>query len=87
MIISPTNSYEASDLTVRWLDAASETYMIGKPTDFGTWDKSTGRWTVRMPETTVGVLMSITPNSRVKLQKYPLEDIDLMRDLIYRVIS
>ena len=36
-----------------------------------------------MPTTTVGVLMSITPNNRVQLQKYPLEDIDLMRDLIY----
>ena len=36
-----------------------------------------------MPETTVGVLMSITPITRVKLQEYPLEDIDLMRDLIY----
>ena len=36
-----------------------------------------------MPVTTVGVLMSITPKNRVKLQEYPLEDIDLMRDLIY----
>ena len=36
-----------------------------------------------MPTTTAGVLMSITPKNRVKLQKYPLEDIDFMRDLIY----
>ena len=54
-----------------------------KATDFGTWNKTTGQWVVKMPETTVGVLMSITPITRVKLQKYPLEDIDLMRDLIY----
>ena len=36
-----------------------------------------------MPDTTVGVLMSIVPNNQVKLKAYPLEDIDLMRDLIY----
>lgn len=81
--IFPINTYGADELTVSWFDAASQTSKIGKPTDFGTWNKTTGQWVVKMPETTVGVLMSITPITRVKLQKYPLEDIDLMRDLIY----
>ena len=35
-----------------------------------------------MPTTTAGVLMSITPKSRVQLQDYPLEEIDEMRDII-----
>ena len=35
-----------------------------------------------MSETTVGVLMSITPNNRVQLKTYPLEDIDTLRDNI-----
>ena len=81
--IFPINTYNADELTVSWFDAASQTSKIGKPTDFGTWNKTTGQWVIKMPETTVGVLMSITPITRVKLQKYPLEDIDLMRDLIY----
>lgn len=81
--IFPINTYEADELTVSWFDAASETTKVGEPTNFGTWNKTTGQWVVKMPATTVGVLMSITPTTRVKLQKYPLEDIDLMRDLIY----
>lgn len=83
VLIYPINTYEANELTVTWYDAASQTPKIGKPTEFGTWNKESGKWTVKMKETTVGVLMSITPITRVKLQKYPLEDIDLMRDLIY----
>ena len=55
--------------------------MSGYPTDFGTWNKNTGEWTVKMTNT-VGVLMSITPKNRVSLKTYPLEDIDEMRDLI-----
>lgn len=82
VIISPINTYEASELTVTWFDAATETTKTGKPTDFGTWTKSTGRWTIKMPATTVGVLMSITPNSRVKLKSYPLEEIEEMKDQI-----
>ena len=35
-----------------------------------------------MPETTVGILMSITPKNRVLLRTYPLEDIDTLRDNI-----
>lgn len=81
--IYPINTYESKELTVTWFDAASQKSLTGKPTDFGTWNKSTGKWTIKMAETTVGVLMSITPINRVKLQEYPLEDIDLMRDLIY----
>lgn len=81
--IFPINTYNADELTITWFDAASQTPKIGKPTDFGTWNKTTGQWVIKIPETTVGVLMSITPITRVKLQKYPLEDIDLMRDLIY----
>ena len=81
--IFPINTYNADELTITWFDAASQTPKIGKPTDFGTWNKTTGQWSIKIPETTVGVLMSITPITRVKLQKYPLEDIDLMRDLIY----
>ena len=83
VLIYPIQTYNATELTVTWFDAASQTTKIGKPTDFGTWNKESGKWAVKMPETTVGVLMSITPINRVKLKKYPLEDIDLMRDLIY----
>ena len=83
VLIFPINTYEADELTVTWFDAASQTSKVEKPIDFGTWNKTTGQWVVKMPETTAGVLMSITPITRVKLQKYPLEDIDLMRDLIY----
>ena len=75
VIISPINTYEASELTITWFDAATETTRTGKPTDFGTWTKSTGKWTIKMPTTTVGVLMSITPKNRVQLKTYPLEDI------------
>lgn len=82
VIISPINTYDANELTVTWFDAATETTKTGKPTDFGTWTKSTGRWTIKMPATTVGVLMSITPNNRVKLKSYPLEEIEEMRDQI-----
>lgn len=83
VIISPINTYEAKDLTITWYDAATQKSQIGNPSNFGTWSKTTGKWTIKMSETTVGVLMSITPNNRVQLKKYPLEDIDLMRDLIY----
>lgn len=83
VLIYPLNTYDANELTITWFDAASETPRVGNPTEFGTWNKASGKWLVKMPETTAGVLMSITPISRVKLQKYPLEDIDLMRDLIY----
>lgn len=83
VLIFPLNTYDADELTITWFDAATETSKIGKPTDFGTWNKASGKWTVKMPETTVGILMTITPITRTKLQKYPLEDIDLMRDLIY----
>lgn len=82
VIVAPINTYEASELTVTWFDAASETSKIGHPTDFGTWNKSTGKWTVKMPATTVGILMSITPKNRVQLKTYPLEDIDTLRDNI-----
>lgn len=82
-LIYPINTYEADELTVVWFDAATQATKIGKPTDFGTWNKATGKWSINMHTTTAGVLMSITPIVRVKLQKYPLEDIDLMRDMIY----
>lgn len=80
--VYPTNTYESSDLTVTWFDAASQTSRTGRPTEFGTWNKATGKWSVIMSETTVGVLMSITPNNRVQLKTYPLEDIDTLRDNI-----
>lgn len=80
--ISPTNTYEDTELTVSWLDAASETWKTGNPSDFGQWNKETGVWTIAMSATTVGVLKSITPTLRVALQDYPLEQIDEMRDLI-----
>lgn len=80
--IYPTNTYESSELTVTWFDAASQTSRTGKPTEFGTWNKATGKWSVIISETTVGVLMSITPNNRVQLKTYPLEDIDTLRDNI-----
>lgn len=81
--IFPINTYNADELTITWFDASSETPKTGKPTEFGTWNKTTGVWTIKIPDTTAGILMSITPKTRVKLQSYPLEDIDLMRDLIY----
>lgn len=80
--IAPINTYEASDLTITWFDAATGTSMIGKPTDFGTWNKNLGTWTIKMPATTVGTLMSITPKNRVQLKTYPLEEIDTLRDNI-----
>lgn len=83
VLIYPINTYEASELTVTWFDAATETTKTGKPTDFGTWNKQSGKWLVKIPTTTTGVLMSIIPINRVKLQRHPLENIDLMRDLIY----
>ena len=61
---------------------ATETTRTGKPTDFGTWNKTSGNWNVVMSPTQVGLLMSITPKNRVKLQDYPLEQIDEMRDII-----
>lgn len=79
--ISPENTYNADELTVTWHNAALDKIMSGYPTDFGTWNKTTGEWTVKMTST-VGVLMSITPKNRVSLKNYPLEDIDEMRDLI-----
>ena len=80
--IYPANVYDANELTVTWFNAATQTTNTGKPTDFGTWSKGSGKWTIKMPATTVGVLMSITPNSRVQLKAYPLEDIDTLRDNI-----
>lgn len=79
--ISPVNKYDAEELTVTWHNAALDKIVSGHPTDFGTWNKTTGVWTVKMTNT-VGVLMSITPKNRVSLKDYPLEDIDEMRDLI-----
>ena len=61
---------------------STETTRTGKPTDFGTWNKASGNWNVIMAPTQVGLLMSITPKNRVKLQDYPLEEIDEMRDVI-----
>lgn len=81
VLIEPKNTYNANELTVTWHNAALNKTMSGHPTDFGTWNKNTGVWTVKMTNT-VGVLMSITPGNRVSLKTYPLEDIDEMRDLI-----
>lgn len=79
--ISPKNTYNNDELIVTWHNAALNKTMSGYPTDFGTWNKNTGEWTVKMTNT-VGVLMSITPKNRLSLKTYPLEDIDEMRDLI-----
>ena len=80
--IMPKNTYEANDITITWFDMSTETTRIGKPTDFGTWNKASGNWNVVMSPTQVGLLMSITPNNRVQLKNYPLEQIDEMRDTI-----
>lgn len=79
--IRPANTYDNSELTITWHNAALDKIMSGHPTDFGTWNKTTGEWTVKMTNT-VGVLMSITPKNRVSLKSYPLQSIDEMRDLI-----
>lgn len=79
--IEPANTYDNSELTVTWHNAALNKIETGTPDDFGVWNKSTGAWQVEM-NNTVGVLMSITPKNRVSLKNYPLEDIDEMRDLI-----
>ena len=63
----------------KYLDRPETPVFIGGMTQYIEFDEVISK----MPGTTVGVLMSITPITRVKLQKYPLEDIDLMRDLIY----
>ena len=80
--ITPKNTYNADDITITWFDMSTETTRTGKPTDFGTWNKNSGNWNVVMAPTQVGLLMSITPKNRVKLQDYPLEQIDEMRDII-----
>ena len=80
--ITPKNKYEADELTITWFDMSTETTRTGKPTDFGTWNKTSGNWNVVMAPTQVGLLMSITPKNRVQLQDYPLEEIDEMRDII-----
>lgn len=80
--INPKDTYEADELTITWFDMSTETTRTGKPTDFGTWNKTSGNWNVIMAPTQVGLLMSITPKNRVKLQDYPLEEIDEMRDTI-----
>ena len=80
--INPKDTYEADELTITWFDMSTETTRTGKPTDFGTWNKTSGNWNVIMAPTQVGLLMSITPKNRVKLQDYPLEEIDEMRDII-----
>ena len=80
--ITPINTYEAEDLQISWWNVALEKAIVGSPNDFGNWNKASGIWTVTMPTTQAGVLMSITPKNRVSLKNYPLEDIDEMRDLI-----
>lgn len=80
--ITPKNTYEADELIITWFDMPTETTRTGKPTDFGTWNKTSGNWNVIMAPTQTGLLMSITPKNRVQLQNYPLEEIDEMRDII-----
>lgn len=80
--ITPKNTYEADELIITWFDMSTETTRTGKPTEFGTWSKTSGNWNVVMAPTQVGLLMSITPKNRVQLQDYPLEEIDEMRDKI-----
>lgn len=80
--ITPKNTYNADELIITWFDMSTETTRTGKPTDFGTWNKTSGNWNVIMAPTQVGLLMSITPKNRVKLQDFPLEEIDEMRDII-----
>lgn len=80
--ITPKNTYEADELIITWFDMSTETTRTGKPTDFGTWNKASGNWNVVMAPTQVGLLMSITPKNRVKLQDFPLEEIDEIRDII-----
>lgn len=80
--ITPKNTYEENELTITWFDMSTETTRTGKPSDFGTWNKTSGNWNVVMAPTQVGLLMSITPKNRVQLQNYPLEEIDEMRDII-----
>ena len=80
--IMPKDTYEANDITITWFDMSTETIRTGKPTEFGTWNKTSGNWNVVMAPTQVGLLMSITPNNRVQLKDYPLEQIDEMRDII-----
>lgn len=80
--ITPKNTYNAEELTITWFDMSTETTRTGKPTDFGTWNKTSGNWNVVMAPTQAGLLMSITPKNRVQLKDYPLEQIDEMRDVI-----
>ena len=61
--ITPKDTYEADDITITWFDMSTETTRIGKPTDFGTWNKASGNWNVVMAPTQVGLLMSISPIS------------------------
>lgn len=80
--IVPINTYNANELTIRWFNQATGKVQEGTPTDFGTWNKTTGIWTVLMPATQVGLLMSISPKNRVKLVTYPLDTIEEIRDQI-----
>lgn len=80
--IEPTNTYEADDLTVTWFNQALGKKVTGTPTDFGVWSKTSGTWDVQMPETQVGLLLSITPKNRVRLASYSLESIEEIRDQI-----
>ena len=80
--IYPINTYEANELTVTWIDASVNRPKTGQINDFGNWNKATGIWTINISPTTVGVLMSISPTNRVKLQSHALDDIDEIRDQI-----
>ena len=80
--IYPINTYEANELTVTWIDASINKPKTGQINDFGNWNKATGVWTINISQTTVGILMSISPTNRVKLQSHALDDIDEIRDQI-----
>lgn len=80
--IQPTNSFEDSELTIRAFSSASESYITGNPSRFGTWNKANGQLKFNNIGQDLLMIMSVTATSKDQLETYDLESLDDLRDNI-----
>lgn len=80
--ISPQDTYDDNEITLTMFSSASESTIVGNPSQFGEWDKASGTLTIDPNSRDLLMLISIQVTSKDELVGYPLEDLDEIRDLI-----
>lgn len=82
LLISPSNTYDDSEITLTMFSSASESTITGNPSEFGSWNKNEGSLLINSLSRDLLMLISVQATSKDELVTYPLDDLDEMRDLI-----